>query len=463
MARTKDNSGRFAAFRRARRSRKGALIAVAVLIAGGGTAIGVALGSQQHAPQPGQAAAGSTGPPTPGATGGKPPASSLPLPWSGETAQQLEAVEGPTLPRSAPETLTVAAVGISSKLLHLGLARDGTMQVPPLFGQPSEAGWYEYSPTPGQIGPSIIIGHIDTHTGPSVFYRLGAIRPGDEVDVGLADGTTAVFRVTGVRQYSKAEFPVPYGLRPDQQCGPAAHHVRRRFRPRHRPLSGQHGGFRRAGVRPFIAPRSGQDPAQPRRPTPGRGQGHGGQPAPGRDQPRATGHPGEAWSSRSQFQGEGHNSRKIVTGPSLTRLTFMSAPKMPVSTRAPRSCRAETTAPTSGSATGPGRGGQPGRAAALAGVGVERELADDEQRRRDVGARFLAVEDAQVPQLGRQLRGLFRRVIVGDSHQDEQAWLADGPHHLPVNGHAGLADPLRHRPHRVLLSPGLPARSPGAE
>ena len=93
-----------------------------------------------------------------------------------------------------------------------------------------EAGWYEYSPTPGQIGPSIIVGHIDTDKGPSVFYRLGAIRPGDEVDVGLADGTTAVFRVTGVRQYSKASFPVPYGLRPDEQCGPAAHHVRRRFR-----------------------------------------------------------------------------------------------------------------------------------------------------------------------------------------------------------------------------------------
>jgi len=106
-----------------------------------------------------------------------------------------------------PETLTVAAVGISSKLLHLGLASDGTMQVPPLFGQPSEAGWYEYSPTPGQIGPSIIIGHIDTYKGPSVFYRLGAIQPGDEVDVGLTDGTTAVFRVTGVREYGKASFP----------------------------------------------------------------------------------------------------------------------------------------------------------------------------------------------------------------------------------------------------------------
>jgi len=101
----------------------------------------------------------------------------------------------------------IPALGVSSKVMRLGLASDGTMQVPPLFGQPSEAGWYEYSPTPGQPGPSVIVGHVDTYRGPSVFYRLGAGRPGEEVDVGLADGTTAVFRVTGVREYSKSSFP----------------------------------------------------------------------------------------------------------------------------------------------------------------------------------------------------------------------------------------------------------------
>jgi hypothetical protein len=129
------------------------------------------------------------------------------LPWAGETAQQLEAAQGPTLPGSVPVSLQIPALGVSSKVMRLGLASDGTMQVPPLFGQPSEAGWYEYSPTPGQPGPSVIVGHIDTYRGPSVFYRLGAARPGEEVDVGLADGTTAVFRVTGVRAYSKSSFP----------------------------------------------------------------------------------------------------------------------------------------------------------------------------------------------------------------------------------------------------------------
>jgi len=211
MPRTQDDSGHFGALRRVRP--KAALIAAAVLIAGGGTAIGVALSSQHHAPQPASSAAGSTGTGSgtapgsghSGSSGGA--ASSVPLPWAGETARQLEAAQGPTLPRSVPVSLSIPAIGVSSRLIRLGLGSDGTMQVPPLFAKPSEAGWYEYSPTPGQVGPSVIVGHIDTYQGPSVFYRLGAMRPGEEVDVGLADGTTAVFRVTGVRAYSKASFP----------------------------------------------------------------------------------------------------------------------------------------------------------------------------------------------------------------------------------------------------------------
>ena len=204
MARTQDDSGHLGALRRPRA--KIALISAAVLIIGGGTAIGAALGSQHHAPQPSRSAAGATSPGSSPA-GAPTPASSVPLPWAGETAQQLEAAQGPTLPGSVPISLRIPALGVSSKVMRLGLASDGSMQVPPLFGQPSEAGWYEYSPTPGQPGPSVIVGHIDTYRGPSVFYRLGAARPGEEVDVGLADGTTAVFRITGVREYTKSGFP----------------------------------------------------------------------------------------------------------------------------------------------------------------------------------------------------------------------------------------------------------------
>jgi sortase (surface protein transpeptidase) len=106
-----------------------------------------------------------------------------------------------------PVSVEIPAIGVHSVLLHLGVKRDGTMQVPPLQRSPSAAAWYKYSVTPGQIGTSVIEGHVDSDQGPAVFYRLGALRPGDLVNVRLADGITAIFRVTGVRQYPKSRFP----------------------------------------------------------------------------------------------------------------------------------------------------------------------------------------------------------------------------------------------------------------
>jgi hypothetical protein len=157
-------------------------MAGALLIVGGAAAVGVAVAAQQHAPQPSLTAAGATGP-------------------SGGKAWWL------SLRHSIPVSIGIPAIGVHSVLLRLGVKPDGTMQVPPLQRRPSAAGWYKYSVTPGQIGTSVIEGHVDNQQGPAVFYRLGALRPGDLVNVQLADGITAVFRVTGVRQYLKSQFP----------------------------------------------------------------------------------------------------------------------------------------------------------------------------------------------------------------------------------------------------------------
>jgi hypothetical protein len=153
--------------------------AAVLLIIGGAAAIGVATLTQHHAPQPGQNAAGET------AVAGR----------------------GPRLPRSEPVAVSIPAIGVRSGLLHLGLNADGSIQVPSLYNEPQEAAWYKYSVTPGQIGSSVIEGHVDTLNGPAVFYRLGALRPGNTIDVTLADGVTAIFRITGVREYPKDEFP----------------------------------------------------------------------------------------------------------------------------------------------------------------------------------------------------------------------------------------------------------------
>jgi sortase (surface protein transpeptidase) len=96
---------------------------------------------------------------------------------------------------------------VRSRLLRLGVNSDGTIQVPSVYTRASEAAWYKYSVTPGQFGASVIEGHLDGYHGPAVFFRLGALRPGNSIDVTLADGITAVFRVTGVRRYLKSRFP----------------------------------------------------------------------------------------------------------------------------------------------------------------------------------------------------------------------------------------------------------------
>jgi Sortase domain len=155
-------------------------LAGTALLLGGAAAIGVAVLAQRHAPSPAPAAAGTVGP---------------------------AAVKAPSLRRSPPVSVAIPAIGVQSALLHLGLNPDGTIQVPNLSTSADEAAWYKYSVTPGQIGTAVIEGHVDSEVGPAVFFRLGALHPGDHIDVTLADGMTAVFRVTGVREYTKADFP----------------------------------------------------------------------------------------------------------------------------------------------------------------------------------------------------------------------------------------------------------------
>jgi LPXTG-site transpeptidase (sortase) family protein len=130
-------------------------------------------------------------------------------------------------PVAAPVSLTIPLIGVSTKLITLGLASDGSLQVPPLTNT-AVAGWYTGSPRPGAIGSAIIVGHIDTVNGPAVFYRLSELSKGDQVYVRRADGTLVKFRVTAVQQYLKDHFPTEavYGPTPDAElrlitCGGA--------------------------------------------------------------------------------------------------------------------------------------------------------------------------------------------------------------------------------------------------
>jgi sortase (surface protein transpeptidase) len=103
-----------------------------------------------------------------------------------------------------PIAISIPSIGVQSPVVDLGLNADGTVEVPSSF---HEAGWYKYGVEPGQIGPSVYLGHVDSTSGPGVFYRLGALRPGDHVTIQRADGRPVTFVITGVRQYSKTAFP----------------------------------------------------------------------------------------------------------------------------------------------------------------------------------------------------------------------------------------------------------------
>jgi hypothetical protein len=122
----------------------------------------------------------------------------------------------PTFTAPLPVALQIPAIGVRTRLIRLGVTRQGTLQVPK---STAVAGWYTGSPRPGEIGSSIIAGHIDSYRGPGVFYRLRELRPGNRIYVRQADGRLAVFRVTAVHQYPKAHFPtaVVFGPVPDAE------------------------------------------------------------------------------------------------------------------------------------------------------------------------------------------------------------------------------------------------------
>jgi Sortase domain len=110
----------------------------------------------------------------------------------------------PVVAYSVPVALSIPAIGVDVSLSELGLNPTGTVQVPTDYEQP---GWFDLGPSPGQMGSSVILGHVDTFQGPTIFFHLPTLQPGDQVIVTLADGAVATFDVRGVTSYLKTQFP----------------------------------------------------------------------------------------------------------------------------------------------------------------------------------------------------------------------------------------------------------------
>jgi hypothetical protein len=126
-----------------------------------------------------------------------------PMPPGFEVAA-LPAAPGAPGPAAPPARLEIPAIGVATPLDRLGLAADGTMEVPVDFGR---AGWFAGGTLPGEQGPAVIAGHVDSRSGPAVFYRLRELRAGDAVEVERTDGVRLRFEVSSRAQYRKSALP----------------------------------------------------------------------------------------------------------------------------------------------------------------------------------------------------------------------------------------------------------------
>jgi hypothetical protein len=156
-------------------------------------------GSSAHAGSAsGTSAAAGSAAAGPGAAG--PGAVPEPVIGHGTTVNLATATGGSAL---APTSLRIPSIGVDTSLVKLGRTADGAAQVPTTT---KVAGWYEDGPAPGQPGPAVILGHVDSYTGPGVFFRLHDLRAGAMMHV-VEDGRTLTFEVRQVETFAKATFP----------------------------------------------------------------------------------------------------------------------------------------------------------------------------------------------------------------------------------------------------------------
>lgn len=103
-----------------------------------------------------------------------------------------------------PTAVRIPSIDVNASTIPLGLADDGTIEVPEDF---AKTGWWRDGPEPGEIGPAVILGHVDSYDGPAVFFELGNLAIGDPIHIDRADGTTISFVVERIEQHSKDNFP----------------------------------------------------------------------------------------------------------------------------------------------------------------------------------------------------------------------------------------------------------------
>jgi sortase (surface protein transpeptidase) len=135
--------------------------------------------------------------PAPAATAARPDRAATTPPPAG--VAKYDAV-----PAGEPVRVVIPAIGVDANLVPVGLAADGSMQVPD-FGM---AAWYTEGPRPGHPGPSVVVAHVDSWAGPDVFHRLGELTLGDEIHVVYDSGDRVTFLAASSTQTPKDALPI---------------------------------------------------------------------------------------------------------------------------------------------------------------------------------------------------------------------------------------------------------------
>jgi hypothetical protein len=152
---------------------------------------------------------------TDGVAGDRPPTSapSTPSATSPPTAPEPGPPE-PSQTPAAPVRVAIPDLGLDEDLVDLGLDAGGTLEVPE---DPARVGWFTGGGRPGGPGPTVVVGHLDSATGPAVFARLPELGPGDEVVVATDDGRRTTYEVVEARDVPQDPFPTAevFGATPD--------------------------------------------------------------------------------------------------------------------------------------------------------------------------------------------------------------------------------------------------------
>ncbi|WP_083275953.1 class F sortase [Pseudonocardia sp. HH130630-07] len=131
--------------------------------------------------------------PVPAAPTPSAPAPSIPPPSAGEPVEPGTVV---------PTSVSIPGIGVEeTAMVRLGVAADGSAEVPQDYGQ---VGWFDRR---GNPGPTVLMGHVDSRSGPAVFFDLRDLRPGDEIEVGYDDGRSVRYAVERTQQVPKDAFP----------------------------------------------------------------------------------------------------------------------------------------------------------------------------------------------------------------------------------------------------------------